>query len=121
MARVKGDFRADCQKFGRKSMRFVTFVAAMGCATVLFSGVGHSSSSTLRDFIVPADDGYGMDDCLAEGGPCAKLIADSWCEVNGMKSSIRYSAADPSDVTASLTKKASAKTNAPIYIVTCAD
>jgi hypothetical protein len=102
-------------------MRFVTFVATFCCVTALSAGSGFSSPSDVRDFIVPADDGYGMDDCLAEGGPCAKLIADSWCEVNGMKTSLHYVAAEASDVTASLAKKTTTKAPAPVYIVTCAD
>jgi hypothetical protein len=101
-------------------MRGFKIIPFFSLAFVFSASVALSANSSQRDFVVPADDGYGMDDCLAEGGPCAKLIADSWCQVNGMKASVSYSAADMTDMTASLSKKAS-KQAVPSYIVTCAD
>ena len=102
-------------------MRNITTISAFSMAFALFASAALSANSSQRDFVVPADDGYGMDDCLAEGGPCAKLIADSWCQVNGMKASVSYSAADMTDITATLSKKVSAKQAVPSYIVTCAE
>jgi hypothetical protein len=32
---------------------------------------------------VSRSDGYGLSDCLAEGQPCGKLVADAWCEAHG--------------------------------------
>ncbi|MCX8504206.1 MAG: hypothetical protein EBU34_05300 [Alphaproteobacteria bacterium] len=102
-------------------MRGLKILSAFSIVLALSSGVSLSANTALRDFVVPADDGYGMDDCLAEGGPCAKLIADSWCQLNGMSASVSYIAADMTEITASLSKKASNKAPVPSYIVTCAE
>jgi hypothetical protein len=53
-----------------------------------------------RSFIIPPADGYGIGDCLAEGGSCGRLVADSWCEAHGMASAETFGRAD--DVTASI-------------------
>ena len=104
-------------------MRMFNFAAAASLV-LSFAGtveLAHSADPLVREFVVPADDGYGMDDCLAEGGACAKLIADSWCQVNGMKTSLHYAAAEASDVTASLSKKITSRLPTPVYIVTCSN
>ena len=74
-----------------------------------------------RDFIVPVDDGYGMEDCLAGGASCAKLVADSWCKINGMKTAVHYSPAKDVDITASLAQKSPHQQPVQAYIVTCSD
>jgi len=102
-------------------MRILKIITSVSVIIALSSGLAFSADSHSRDFVVPADDGYGMDDCLAEGGACAKLIADSWCQVNGMKASLGYTAAEITDITASLSHKASVKPAIPSYIVTCSD
>src|ERR1700761_263802 len=30
-------------------------------------------------FVIAASDGYGVGDCLAEGGSCGRIEADAWC------------------------------------------
>ena len=102
-------------------MRNALFASAFFLAFTLPASLAGAANPAVRDFIVPADDGYGMDECMAEGGPCAKLIADSWCQVNGMKTSLHYVAAEASDVTASLSKKITDRLPTPSYIVTCSD
>ena len=99
----------------------VSFLSVGSVVLVLSSSLAFSANSAVRDLVVPADDGYGMDECLAEGGPCAKLIADSWCQVNGMRTSVGYIAADITDVTASLSQKTTGMVPRPSYIVTCAE
>lgn len=74
-----------------------------------------------KTFIVPADDGYGMDECLADGGACAKLLVDSWCQVKGMGQAASYSVMDPADITASLSTNTPKKAQPVSYLVTCQD
>ena len=104
-------------------MRMFNFVVAVSFVFTFVGSVeiARSADPLVREFVVPADDGYGMDDCLAEGGACAKLIADSWCQVNGMKASLRYAATEASDMTASLSKKITSRLPTPVYIVTCSN
>ena len=102
-------------------MRNTLLASALFIALTVPLSLALAVNPLVRDFIVPADDGYGMDECMAEGGPCAKLIADSWCQVNGMKTSLHYAATEASDVTASLSKKITDRLPTPSYIVTCSD
>ncbi len=73
----------------------------------------------LRSFLVPANDGYGVADCLAEAGSCGRIVADAWCQAQGMKQAASFGPSDPIEVTASISnaQAASAKT----YTVTCND
>ncbi|MEI6572696.1 MAG: hypothetical protein WCO61_04025 [Alphaproteobacteria bacterium] len=97
-------------------MRFVVFAAAL--AACLAPSLSQANE---KIFAVPADDGYGMDDCLSEGKACAKLVADSWCQVKGMNHSIRFEAAAPEDITGSLSEDAARPAVAPAYLITCQD
>jgi len=95
-------------------MRFVLFVALL--AVCVSPSPSYATETT---FVVPADDGYGMDDCLAEGKACAKLVADSWCQVKGMSVAVRFERASAEDITASLTSKAAVKPSETAYLITC--
>ena len=95
-------------------MRFVLFAVLLTVS--LSPSLSYASETT---FVVPADDGYGMDDCLAEGKACAKLVADSWCQVKGMSVAVRFERASAEDITASLTSKAVVKPSETAYLITC--
>ncbi len=95
-------------------MRFVLFAVLLTVS--LSPSLSHATETT---FVVPADDGYGMDDCLAEGKACAKLVADSWCQVKGMTVAVRFERASAEDITASLTSKAAVKPSETAYLITC--
>ena len=95
-------------------MRSVLFAALL--AACVSPSLSHATETT---FVVPADDGYGMDDCLAEGKACAKLVADSWCQVKGMSVAVRFERASAEDITASLTSKATVNPSQNAYLITC--
>ena len=95
-------------------MRFVLFAVLL--AVSLSPSLSYATETT---FVVPADDGYGMDDCLAEGKACAKLVADSWCQVKGMSVAVRFERASAEDITASLTSKAAVNPSETAYLITC--
>ena len=97
-------------------MRFVVFAAVF--AACIAPSLSQASEKT---FAVPSDDGYGMDECLADGRACAKLVADSWCQVNGMNHSVRFEPAAPEDITGSLSKDTPRPGPAPAYLITCQD
>jgi len=104
-------------------MRMFDFVVAVSLAFAFAGSVemAHSADPLVREFVVPADDGYGMDDCLAEGKACAKLVADTWCQVKGLNHSVRFEAAAPEDITGSLSEDAARPAAAPAYLITCQD
>ena len=93
------------------------FVAFALLALSMASGI--PVRAELRSFLVPANDGYGVADCLAEAGSCGRIVADAWCQAQGMKQAASFGPSDPIEVTASISnaQAASAKT----YTVTCND
>jgi hypothetical protein len=69
-------------------------------------------------FIIAAAEGYGVEDCLAEGGECGKVVADAWCEAHGHGAAISFGAAD--DVTDAIPGVAAGKSGSP-YVVHCGE
>jgi hypothetical protein len=120
-ARSQEDFHPIVEFLDLVVMRNALLASPLFLALTIHASLAGAANPSVRDFIVPADDGYGMDECMAEGGPCAKLIADSWCQVNGMKTSLHYNMTQASDVTASLSNKITDRLPSPSYIVTCSD
>ncbi|MBX9932184.1 MAG: hypothetical protein K2Y56_11695 [Methylobacterium sp.] len=73
-----------------------------------------------KTFLIPAADGYGVGDCLSEGGSaCGKVVADAWCESQGFASVNSFGIASPEDHTGSIETPAK-PVEAPIRI-TCQD
>ena len=72
-------------------------------------------------YLMPADEGYGVTECLAVGGACAQIVADAWCESHGHARAIAFGLVD--DMTASLTDvvEARSKPEAGSYFVTCGE
>ncbi len=62
-----------------------------------------------HSFIVAANDGYGIQDCLGEGGECGRVVADAWCEANGHGAALTFGRT--ADVVAARQP----------YVVTCGD
>lgn len=76
-----------------------------------------------ESFILSANDGYGLDDCLAQGGACGRVVADAWCEAHGLAASLSFGKAE--DVTFSVADMASAKAASETLpqnalVITCA-
>ncbi|MGO9389030.1 hypothetical protein [Rhodoblastus sp.] len=63
----------------------------------------HSEPSPIsgaNSFVVSAADGYGVNECIANGADCAKIVADAWCESHGHGAAKAFGPA--SDATASI-------------------
>jgi hypothetical protein len=90
------------------------FVAlALGVAAVNRSQAAEGST-----FIIAATDGYGVEDCLGEGGECGHVVADAWCESHGHGAALSYGLAE--DITNTIPGGGAGKTGVP-YIVRCGD
>ncbi len=74
--------------------------------------VGGGQAGEAHSFIVAANDGYGIQDCLGEGGECGRVVADAWCEANGHGAALTFGRAD--DVTGAVSV-------AEPYVITCGD
>ena len=67
--------------------------------------------------VIAANDGYGVQDCLAEAGECGQIVANAWCEAHGPGIAVSFGPASRfAGVVA--TKIAATEEN---YVVNCAD
>jgi hypothetical protein len=91
--------------FPCRSAAVSIFVGLLVCAGAI--GVGRAGEP--HSFVIAANDGYGVQDCLGEGGECGRVVADAWCEAHGHGAALAFGRAG--DVAA----------NAESYVVTCGD
>ncbi|MHB2167938.1 hypothetical protein [Alsobacter sp. R-9] len=89
----------------------------IAAAALLASLAAAPAVAADRSFIIPANDGYGIADCLGEGGPCARVVADAWCAAQGLGKAVTFGPADASEMTASL--RGGARASVQAYTVTC--
>lgn len=82
----------------RRKLAVVGFAAALlgGAASVTAILTDQTQAATAgASFIVPANDGYGIADCVASGSTgCGQVVADAWCEAQGFARSASYGPAD---------------------------
>lgn len=99
--------------------RSSTAVLPLLAGLVLWAGApGPGRAAEGRSFIVAANDGYGIQDCLGEGGECGQVVADAWCEAHGHGAALAFGPAE--DVTGAIGAAASSRPDRP-YVVTCGD
>jgi hypothetical protein len=78
---------------------------------LLFVGAGGAAQAgEARSFVIAANDGYGLNDCLGEGGECGRAVADAWCAANGRGAALAFGPARDAN---SAAKGA--------FVVTCGD
>ncbi len=85
--------------------------ALLACAAVCALGFGLSEAARAGQghaFTIAANDGYGLQDCLGEGGECGRAVADAWCAAEGRGAALSYGRAE------------GAATDTA-YVVTCGD
>lgn len=104
-----------------------TLPAVLAAAALVTSGLAGmsitsgASAQSERSFLVPANDGYGIADCLAEGASCGKIVADAWCQAKGLGKAVGFGPVDPTDVTASVRTAQVATPAARSYTITCGE
>jgi hypothetical protein len=82
---------------------------AFAAACALGFGLSQAASAGQgRAFTIAANDGYGVQDCLGEGGECGRAVADAWCAAEGRGAALSYGRADGA-------------TTPSAYVVTCGD
>ncbi|MGO9743271.1 MAG: hypothetical protein ACLPN5_17500 [Roseiarcus sp.] len=66
-------------------------------------------------YVIAANDGYGLSDCLGGGGlACGQIVADAWCEAHGHGAAISFGRESRFDL--ALVK---VSTDAEPYVVNC--
>jgi hypothetical protein len=63
--------------------RALVLIAALGAISAARAEDGH-------EYVVATNDGYGLEDCLAAGSECGRVVADAWCEANGHGHALAY-------------------------------
>ena len=77
---------------------------------------GQSYSSEAKTFFIAAAKGYGVEDCLSEGGECGNVVANAWCEAYGRGAALKFGRSEDNTDTA----ETSTPRPGP-YFVTCGD
>ena len=102
--------------------RFSWWPAIMPFLVTVVLGAASTNPAQAQEghlFIIAAAEGYGVEDCLAEGGDCGRVVADAWCEAHGHGAAISFGLAD--DVTGAIpTSVAAGKPHSP-YMIRCGD
>ncbi len=57
---------------------------------VLVGAAARLSAQEPSTFVIAADQGYGVEDCLAEGGECGHVVADAWCAAHGRGEALKF-------------------------------
>ncbi|WP_131117390.1 hypothetical protein [Lichenihabitans psoromatis] len=79
----------------------LSLIALAALSTFLLSGaVAPAYAAEPLSFTVPAEDGYGIGDCMHAGSECGRVMANSWCEAHGHAKAVAYGSAE--DVTGSV-------------------
>ena len=92
-------------------------LSVLAAAVVVAASHPSAEAAETRTIIVPAEDGYGFGDCLASTRSCGHVVADAWCEANGLSVATAYGRAD--DVTGTAPGATPAKIAPDAFIVTC--
>jgi hypothetical protein len=100
-------------------------VVALAAAGLSLTSLATTSGPALAEgghsVVIPANDGYGLAECLADGAPCGRIVADAWCEAQGYGKADTFGPADPAEVTSSIAVKTPPQTAPKAYTVTCRD
>jgi hypothetical protein len=104
----------------RRTFVVLAFTAVLASAAASFTVLpeGPRGAAANATFLVPAEDGYGVGNCLASGGECAQLVANSWCETQGFTRAVRFAPTEPEDVTGLVQTVSTGRRERPVAI-TC--
>ncbi|HLH10799.1 MAG TPA: hypothetical protein VKV77_02845 [Methylovirgula sp.] len=86
---------------------------------VLAAFEGRVMADETRTFVIPADDGYGVQDCLGKDQACAQVVASAWCEAHGLSAPLAYGRAE--DMAGAIAGVQPAKLDPDAFVVTCKD
>jgi hypothetical protein len=67
----------------------IGFLASLAVPLVV-SGAGGISAREPSTFTITAASGYGVEDCLSEGGECGRVVANAWCEEHGRGEALKF-------------------------------
>jgi hypothetical protein len=95
--------------------------SSLATAIIMMGMVGgaipSANASETHAFVIAANDGYGVEDCLAGTNECGQVVADAWCEAHGHGSAVSFGL--QSAFWASAATKVSAASEP--YVINCSD
>jgi hypothetical protein len=101
----------------RKIFRVVLFIIS-GVLTVFALGLSAKAAGS-GILIIPANDGYGFQECLAAKSACGLIVADAWCEAHGLAASKVFGRAE--DITATMADTPPANIKPGSFLVGCGE
>ncbi|MFZ0558315.1 MAG: hypothetical protein WAN31_09655 [Methylovirgula sp.] len=104
----------------RNSRNLLHVVLAILAGFVALTALKHRVlAETTHTFVIPVDDGYGLNDCIGTDRSCAEVVAAAWCEAHGYARPIVYGRAADIATGAISTVPRPAHIDANSLIVTC--
>ena len=102
----------------RRTIAVLTFTAVLATAAASFTVLpeGQRVAGGDTTFLVPANDGYGVGNCLSVGGECGQLVADAWCEAHGFARAASFGPTFAEDVTGAVEPVSNGSRERPIAI-----
>ncbi len=67
----------------------VAVVLPLTAGPILSTAVALPSRAA-ESYTIPANDGYGIGECMQSGNECGRVMADSWCEAHGHAHVLAY-------------------------------
>ncbi len=107
----------------RRAVAILGFVA-VAAAAVPFVAVNATPTAARAEgpavVMIPASDGYGLNECLTTGAACGKVVADAWCQAHGYGPALQFGVMRPEEVTGTVVSTVAARTEAAQPVaVTC--
>jgi hypothetical protein len=99
--------------------RIVRLVLSILAGLLVIASLQRAAKADTHVIIVPANDGYGIEDCLSKQKGCGEIVASAWCEAEGYAAPLAYGRAE--DITGVSASPRGAKLDPNAFIVKCAD
>jgi hypothetical protein len=93
-------------------------MALSGVAILTVPG-GPSRAAEPLSFTIPAEDGYGIADCMQAGSECGQAMATSWCEAHGHAHVAAFGMAE--DVTGTIAQATPVVAQSGTVVIRCTD
>lgn len=74
----------------------------IGFAAILCFGLAYSAQAERRMFIISADAGYGVDDCLVSGAACGAAAATAYCRTQAFAQAAAFRKVERDDITGAI-------------------
>ncbi len=107
----------------RRTLTGLAFTAVVAVAAASFASLGGGTSPRTSGaqavFVVPANDGYGVGECLASGAACGRVIADAWCQTQGYAHAVSFRPAAAEDITGTVQRVSTASPAEQPVAITC--